>query len=362
MATWRYLATELDGTPIAELPLNGVKITQRLRAMPTLNAQLLIPDDDVLAAVTVDATAPVRRALVAERDSVPIWAGLFVARNYRTATRTFTLTGAGWWWAFKKRLINLETNYSAIDQGAVAASLVTTIAQTQKSGGDLGVTAEPNTHGVLRSAEYPHYELRPIAEAVEQLAAVEGGFDWSIDSAYNAGVLEHVFRTSYPRRGRTASQSGFVFELGRNIVELDVNEDGSQCANSINGVGAGQGDDMVSVIITDTSALTEGYPLLEQQVAWKGEEDQSVLAQRVRAHLAAYSRPVETWKATVLADADPPLGSYITGDEARLRVQPGDNHRWPDGYDAFHRIIELTVDVPQQGTETVEITFGVAGG
>lgn len=357
MATWQFIATELDGAPVTELPLHGVKITDRLDATLTLDAQLLLPDNDILAALAVDATDPLRRAIVAERDGVPMAAAVILRRQYKTSTRTFTLQTAGWWWLFRRRLINVETFYST-DQGAVANDLVANVAQANKSGGALGVAVVANVHGVHRDREYPHFELKPVSEAVEQLAAVEGGFDWSVDTAYNADVLEHTFRTHYPRRGRNAAASGFVFELGRNVIDFDIEEDGTGCVNAVTAVGAGEGDDMLTVTVADSSALAEGYPLLEQRISHKTVESPSVLDGHARAYLTAYGRPVSRWRATVLADADPPLGSYVAGDEARLRVQPGDNHRWPDGYDRYHRIIETSVEIPDQGTETVNLTFG----
>jgi hypothetical protein len=358
MATWRYIATELDGSPIGDLPLHGVSFVQRLNTVPTLSASLLIADDDLLASIFVDGTEPLRRAILAERDGVPIWSGVWLTRAYKTSERTFTLSASGWWYFVRRRLISVEKIYTGTDQAVIADDLVENVAQADKAGGALGIVVEGGAHGVTRDREYPHYELKPVGEAVEQLADVEGGFDWSVDTTYDEGALVHTFRTSYPRRGRLAGASGFVFELGRNVVDLEVVEDGTSCVNSVTAVGDGEGDSMLRVTVTDSEVLDAGYPLIEEQVSYKSVSEIETLDAHARAHLAARRLPVEHWTATVLADADPPLGSYITGDDARIRVQPGDNHRWPDGHDQYHRMIDINVQVPNEGTETVKLTFG----
>jgi hypothetical protein len=358
VANWRYIATELDGTLLAELPLNGVDFDEKLDGVGTLTANLLIPEDDTLAAIVVDACSVLRRAIHAERDGVIIWSGIVLGRKYRTSTRTFSLRCVGWWWLFGRRFLTADVTYTATDQGAIAEDLVEVEAQSAKPGGDLAVTSPTNTHGVTRDRTYVGNELKQIGEAVEQLSEVIDGFDWSLDTTYDAGSITHTFRTWYPRKGRIAGATGHVFELGRNIVELEVDEDGSICANTIHGVGAGEGADMVRVSVTDSSALAEGYPLLEDRLIRKDIKEIDTLDGHVRYTLAERSRPIESYTAVVLADADPPLGSYITGDDARVRVQPNDNHRWPDGLDTFLRIIGIKVSVPDQGTETVAITFG----
>lgn len=361
MAEWRYIATELDGTLLAELPLTGVDFEENLNALGTFTASLLIPDDDTIAPIVVDACDVLRRAIHAERDGVIIWSGIVLGRKYKTSTRTFDLRCVGWWWLFGRRYVTSNATYIAIDQGEIAENLVTVVAQSAKPGGAIGVVSPENEHGVNRDRSYIGNELKQIGEAVEQLAAVVNGFDWSLDTAYSAGAIVHTFRTHYPRKGRIAGSTGHVFELGRNIVELEVDEDGSTCANSIHGVGAGEGTDMVRLSVTDSSALAEGYPLIEDRMIRKDVKNVTTLDGHVRYELADRARPITTYTAEVLADADPPLGSYVTGDDARIRVQPNDNHRWPTGLDVFQRIIGIKVSVPDQGTETVKLLFGKAG-
>jgi hypothetical protein len=110
-------------------------------------------------------------------------------------------------------------------------------------GADIGVAGGSELSGVLRDRTYQAYEVKQIGEAVEQLAAVDGGFDFAIDVTPSFGK---VLTLSYPRRGRIAGTTGIVFESGKNLLGYTEDVDAGRQATIYTAIGAGDGADMLS--------------------------------------------------------------------------------------------------------------------
>jgi hypothetical protein len=203
--------------------------------------------------------------------------------------------------------------------------------------------------GVDRDRTYPGWERRWVGEAIEQLAAVEGGFDFAIDVAYNtAGDITKTFRPDYPRRGRSTS---IVLELGTNLRGLTEEIDATVQANQIDVIGAGDGPAMLIETVADSTHL-DLYPLLEDVLTYKDVNQTATLIGHGNVALAARATPLETVPTVTQSGPEIGLGSYITGDEVTVRGS--------DGYidvEERSRIIEISVDVDDQGGESVGLNL-----
>lgn len=313
-----------------------------------------------------DATGPARRAVFVLRDGIIAGAYVWWRRIYRPGTQEIALTGAELWSLARRRRITWQAAYQAAggspdDQLDIARDIITRAFAA--SGGDLGWTLDATTSGRTRDRSYWDYEAKPVAEAVEQLAAVIDGFDFAVESTLAASSIDTQLNLNYPRRGRTAATSGHVFEWGRNVVDngLEWIEDATTTANSIIGLGTGEGITKVRTRVTDTSAIAEGYPLLEDSISFGDVEIIDTLDDLARAELAQRSRPITLPKVTVLGTSDPPVGAYITGDDCHLVIPAGVDPFWPDGHTEPRRIHAIEVTPPEDGNpETVDITLGEA--
>lgn len=356
--SYRYIAADLrTGQKIAELPLTGVKYQKVLNGAGTLSCAMTLPNSNpTLAQILVDATTPTRRALYIDRDGVIMWAGIIWTRRYDTATSVCDLQGAELWSLFKRRRISDLETFTAIDQCTIAENLIT---YTQaKTGGSIGVVNAGVTSGVTRTRTYLAADLKPVAEAIEQLAAVSNGFEFAIDTDYQSGVITNTFRCSYPRRGRAAGTNGHVFEVGRNVAAFQWNEDGTSAANTVYAVGADSGTGAIRSTGTGTTAVTAGYPLLEDNVSYTDVTVQATLDAHATAEVTASEYPIELPQMVVRADMNPVLGEYIVGDEVRIRIQPNEDPRFPMGLDRYNRIVAYSVDVPDTGEgENVTLTL-----
>lgn len=313
--------------------------------------------NSVIAAILNDAVDELRRAIYIERDGVLVWGGPVWFTDGKDPL-TKEIQGAEWWSLFAGRLITSTKTYVAgvDDQLAIARDLVT-YAQS-KPGGALGITVGAETSGVTRDRTYNYYEDKPVAEAVAQLAALQNGFDFSIDVAYSpAGDFLRNFHLWYPRRGRIAGDTGHVWELGRNIVSLSWPTDATKAANAAYGIGAGEGDSMLRSTAVRSDMWAAGYPLIETSVSLKDVSEQDTLDSHTRAEADRKAQPVSLPPIIVRGDIDPVIGAYMPGDEARIRIEPNTDGRFPNGLDTYRRIVTYEVTVDDNGAgENVAIT------
>lgn len=340
MAGYRHLIADLlTGTIREEIPFSEVKYSHVLNRPGGFAATLPLRHPKATRA-NLD---PGRTAVYVERDGVIVWGGILWTAKASVDDATVEVGGEGFWSYFRRRLIRTTKVYTAQDQCLIARDLVT-YAQSQP-GGDIGVTVGSETSGVTRDRTYYHYERKNIGEAVEQLAAVQGGFDFNIDVAWAGGAITKTLQVQYPRRGRATA---IVFELGSNIEGLDQEIDATRQANVIDGLGYGTGEDILISTVSDLSQ-TPPYPILEDVHTNKDVRVATTLQLAALSELVSRSTPVERLP-TLLAHSGPDteLGSFITGDTVTVRGR--------DGYlsvDEQMRITNYEVSVDEEGREAV---------
>lgn len=366
MAEYRVISTDVrTGVRIAELPLNDLSFGSVLNGAGELSGTLPLPvNDPVLAATYVDAVDPVRRQLVVERDGAIVWCGLVWMSPYSDNDQTLEVRAAETWSYYRRRVIATRRVFTGADQFAIVRQLLNDAHAV--SGGDINVTVGSETCGVLRDRTYETWEFKNLGEAVEQLAEVINGFDFSIEPAWSAaGALTKTFRLYYPRKGARFSATGHVFEVGRNVIRWDWPNDGTRYANRVHNVGSGQDAATLRVTRTATDQLTlaasggPGYPLIEEVISNTDVIKTSTLTAQADLTLGSLARPIEIPRVVVRADVDPILGAWSLGDACRFVCQPGLSPRFPDGIDDYRRIIGFDVEVNDEGTEEVQLTLGV---
>lgn len=366
MAVWRFDAHDLrTNVKLAELPLVGVSYGETLNGAGDFTATLPLNVQGANSATTQASVAslftsssmPERTALYLYREGTLRGGGVIWGRR-RAKGKPATITGAGFWSFFRTQNLRTTQTYSATDQLAIAQSLVT-VAQAV-TGADIGVTVGSETSGQLRIRTYNSYELKQIAEAVEQLAAVDNGFDFAID--LQPGPVK-VLTLSFPRRGRTAGSTGVAFVDGKNLLDYEVNEDGTRSARVFTAVGAGDGANMLLSTQTRTDLIDAGYPATSATGSFKDVNVQATLDAHALGEVNARANTPAFWTVTV--DPDDPeagLGTWIIGDDALLEIPDDDNFpRGLDGspgYRAYHRILASSVQIPEAGKEAVKAVLG----
>lgn len=364
MVTYRYLSYDLVTNALQEeLPLTGVQFGGALNKAGTFSAtlQLNVPVQTAAgtfatkAAALLTATTPGRSVVYVERDGVLIDGYIIWTRTYDSGTQLAQLGGMSLWSYFRHRFNNVNLGpYTQVDQLTIAQNLINS-AQAQ-AGGNIGVTVGVETCGVLRDRTYFGYEHKQHAEAVEQLANVNNGFDFAIDVAYVAGVPTKTFRCYGNGRGRPIEASGHVFEVGRNIVDYSFPEDATLQANRVYGVGAGDGADMLVATAARVDNIAAGWPLLEDQFAAKDVSVQTNLDAKATAQVDARAWPVTIPQIVVAAGVDPVLGSWIVGDDVKVVFGTAKfDPRFPVRTEFVFRIVGYQATPGDEGQELVTI-------
>lgn len=376
--TYTYLFTDLrTDALLAELPLSQVSYSYELNGIGTLratipyNAETLLLDPET-------ASEPGRTVVYVDRDGVLVWGGIIWTRTLATGGKT--IQAAELMSYFQHRYVkktlstdtSLLTDPRYVDQGGqrlygdqkwIVWSLLR-YAQDQ-TGGNIGLDLNPlvgTPHGITRTATYFGYERPEIYKAIAELAAADDGFDFGVElgwtpSANNEPSTRYRrVRTWYPRRGRTASESGLVFSKGGghgSILRYDWPEDGTALVTEMSGLGAGTGEARIVRTASATDMIGAGWPLLEGVETYEGVTDEAQVQGLTNAELAARSQATKVPTFEVSADADPAFGSYSVGDEALFVIDP--EPQMPVGREGVLRIVGIE-NTSVNGPERVRLT------
>lgn len=348
MAAQRVLVADLmSGTIKDEIPFTTVEWSKMLCRPGGFGATIPVAHPKC----TRENLSTSNTAVYVERDGEIVWGGILwtAAVTYGEAAPMLTLGGEGFWSYFRRRRIRRTLAYAQQDQLAIARALVL---YAMSEPGSFTVGLDNQMSGVLRDRVYFGFERKPIGEAIEQLAAVIGGFDFEVSSAWVDGRIVNTLQFYFPQQGSVTSVG---FDLGATVEGMTVTEDGTGQATVLDGLGLGEGDS--SLIATAEEPAGGGFPRLEESVAWKDISNRGLLASYAAGRLAQLRRPsVRLSGVRLTVDAD----RVGVGDTCRVTLD--------DGYFNFneqYRVAETRTTVDQDGKETHSVTLlepGAFGG
>lgn len=253
--------------------------------------------------------------------------------------------GEGLWSYFRRRELNVQLAFTQQDQLTIARTLVAAAFYSWT------VDVQVATCGVLRDRRYHSWERKKIGEAVEQLAAVVNGFDFDISSAIAGNEITNTLRWYYPRQG---TQVPVAFDLGSTVSRLTLSVDGTVHANFVDVLGVGEAAATRVATSYDITGVNVpgGWPILEETFTFKDISDPLTLTAIANAKVLQHRRP-----RLRVANLQPAAvtGGYGVGDLARVRVDDG----WGQ-IDEVLRIVEVRVEVDENGKETPSVTFAEA--
>jgi hypothetical protein len=376
--TYTYLFCDLrTDTLLAELPLSGVSYSYELNGIGTLRATIPY-NDETLPLDPETASQPGRTAVYVDRDGVLVWGGIIWTRQNAKGGKQIQASEflSYFQHRYVKKTLSTDTSLlidpAYVDQGGqrlygdqmwIVWSLLR-YAQDQP-GGSIGIDVNPLAgppHGITRTATYFGYERPEIYKAIAELAAADDGFDFGVEIGWTSAANNQVprryrrARTWFPRRGRTAQESGLVFSKGGghgSIIDYDWPEDGTSLVTEMSGLGAGSGEARIVETAAATDLINSGWPLLEGVATYEGVVDEAQVQGLTNADLSARSRADVQPKFEVAADGDPAFGSYSVGDEALFVIDP--EPQSPAGRQGVLRIVGIE-NTATGGPERVRLT------
>lgn len=364
MATYTYRAYDLlSGKFLMDLPSTGGSYTETLndpgsgsltvpltpRVMHLAAGQYVDPGYIYNAynwdvGLIYQATIPKRTALYIDRDGVLVWGGIIDSR--RPGDGSLSLNVSGFLSYFANRRLRTDMDMLGTEQCTIARRMLQYALDVTYQGrpvggmGGMSIVA-PNT-GVLRDVIITGSQRSVVLEQVMTLVGLSGGFDIDVAVAYDpaTGAPTKTCRMWYPRKGRDAATSPIVWEYetgtdnpGGVLADYEWPQDGSNMVTLMLSRGDPTDFPVMSEVWAD-SLLVNGWPLLEDEFIWQGEQgvigngvidDQALLDERTKALLAVRGGLATTPTVTLRPGINP--GDYQVGDWVRVNIT--DPMRYP---------------------------------
>ena len=305
-----YFGDVRTGKILGELPITALGWSQPLNSAGSITASIPIiqPNDSI-----TNRTLATRKAtLWVEEDGEYVMGGILLTKAI--SGNTLSLAGEGFFSYLRRRTITGLLRYRDADQFQIAHYLASTY------GAPVNISLGSGTCGVTRDRTYNWWDFKNVGEALEQLAAVENGFDFHFEfPKYEDGNPKINFVPEYPATGRNA---GLVLEherLGVTVVGYD--EDGVDVTNTAITVGAGNDFSTVKDIRSSSKGLAEYVPL-ETVFSHSSVTKPATLNEHAGRHLARNGTPITRAKVRVVRYEGGPSG-YRTGDIAHVYADNG---------------------------------------
>lgn len=325
--TWAFVVADTDGTELGDLYGTTRSLTVKLDA--ACEASVTI-DGDSSPALDV---AELATDLFAWRNGTRLFRGRIGRTSDQLGRDDYQLqVDAGCYRAvLGRRIIMSDLDFTAEDQFDAAWAIVAHI-QSQ-SGGNYGITrGSTATSGTNRTLTIP--AGKNAAEALDELAKLDGGFDWWIDP----NMVFHV--------GHRGQVKDFVLDYGGTVSEVDRSIDPSRFANAIRATG----DDSLTPE-TPVAGSFDPTGRFDLQQGFTDIGSQSALSSAASGLLAETNAIPASYTVTLeLGKWNGPDDLWV-GDTCGLSVKRGRLD-----IDVVARVHEIKVDVGDSGEETVTVT------
>lgn len=182
--TYRF-ANLLSDSDICELELTNVKFDRRIIQAGAFSASIPVTNRDI--AQQAKKIVPARTVVHVYRDA-DIWGTYIIWTMKLKSSRSgpvIDIQGATLESWFDKRIVDLDLTFTQVDQFDIARALVNN-AQTgwspYEANANLGITYANNDSGVLRDRQYYLTEGTSVGQRLQELAAVDNGFEYMINT------------------------------------------------------------------------------------------------------------------------------------------------------------------------------------
>lgn len=330
---WTYAATDLrSGAVVCDaLPLEVTSFERLMGDSAPMTASLDLSADPAWNRLYLPLMRLKRTVIWALGDGYPRWGGILWDAPHQSALQAnLPLSISSIESIFDRRRIHDNLTYTQVDQFDIFRALVS-YALGKPYGSIASFTVADGLSGVLRDRTYLATDHGNVLEALQNLAGVDDGFEWTCEPVWvdeTTGVPGWLLTLGYPTLGRPVLSTGTVLTMPGNVVDYAWPRTGSRSANSMRAVGDtttdGSGAQMISSTAhgVATDELAAGYPLLEDTLSYAGQgiTDTATLNAHADADVTARKGEVITPSITLQDDQEPKLGDYAMGDGAYFQA------------------------------------------
>ncbi|MFB6846200.1 hypothetical protein ACFCXS_15245 [Streptomyces sp. NPDC056373] len=348
---YRMVFTDLrSDTVLDALPVASVALDDYIGKTGSMRGTVPIPNREI-ADRARRALVPGRTGVWVERGREVWWGGILWTLALASDRRGFLsaqVQCGGWESYLYRRLLFDTLTATGVDQFDVARELVDYAQNTE--GGNIGITYDPGVSGVTRDRTFLRYDLPSIGDLLDDLAAIEQGFEWRIAS-YRDSDGRRVKRLQLGHPVIRTGTAEIVLDHPGPVLSYSWPTDATRKANawqsrgaSVNTNQAAGSYPLMSGLLVDDANIAAGWPRLDGTSDYTTVEKQGTLDAHARADWTAARDPVQIPEVEVL------LGGNITpallGATVRLRIRD----LWhPTALDARYRVVGLSISPPERG-------------
>lgn len=356
-----------------ELPVTGLKWSQRLNTEGSVSGNLNLADPDVVAMGGPENTEVNKTLLIVDVDGSILVGAILNGNPYNSTTRIMALKGAEVW-SYMAQILQAFDYTTGPNGGSgvwwngnpdlpqnIAAQIVSDVLDIPLFAlPELAIVPEYNLSSDVNAVygSYPLSNQQTVDQIVSQLSqgAYLTGFDFGIDWFWidgPGGTPGPVLTLSYPTRERTTSETALVIDLDA-AIEWTWTSDGTEQANYVSGSASGS----TTLLSTKSVAPLGGYARFQATYQPQTVGTQDELDAATEGQLAVTELPPTT--CTVKLPMFNPNGISITdlrmGDDADVTCGKGDP-RWPLGMHTSLRLVGIDADASDAGNPTMLLTL-----
>lgn len=350
---YRALLCDLRSDQVLDaLPLTDVSLDDYIGKTGSASVTVPLPNRQ-LAQRARAAVEPGRTALWIERGPEIWWGGVIWTANITSNDRGFLglQIGAGGWASYLDHRIVFATQQAVkVDQFDIARGLLS-YAQSV-DGGDIGIEFGTEVSGVERDRTYRRYDQPRIRELLDELGAVEGGFEWRIMSYRDPGSGRRIKRLQLGSPVIRAGTTEIVLDRPGPVMSYGWPIDATVQANAWQTRGATDNRNqtaeslpLMSEVLVESADIAAGWPRLDGTADYSTVSEQATLDAHARADLAAARRPRTIPEITVALDRVQ-LSPALLGADIRVRIR---DDWFAEGLDERYRVVGLAISPPLRG-------------
>lgn len=282
---------------------------------------------------------------------------LIFSHEPTTADGTVPIAGFEWDGYPAFRSLNSVYKYDDVEQLTIAKDLLTDVFLSFQGELNMDIPT-PAASGVKRDLDYKNQSAY-YGDLLDEISSPDDGFDWRVKPSlvWENGAPVRVDRQvqfGYPYLQRTTDlvvQHDGPGKRSGNCVDFSQGYDFARAAQSVYGIGAGEGSKRLIVGLTDTTLSNQGYLATTKHVSFPSVKKVSTLTNLTRGELAAAQDLRDPMRARLVIDRLPNWPQV--GDRVGLEVAR--TWAFPDGVTGTARLGEVSLNIDGHHTSSVSV-------
>lgn len=284
--------------------------------------------------------------------------GEWLIWSHEETTDDGVIAVRGFEWDGYPAFRSLNDNYifSSSDQLTIARRLLNDAYTSYQP--SMQITFQQHGSGVTREMKYYSHSAY-YSDLLEEIASPDDGFDWRVTVApeWGNGQLQRVLRHVHFGHPVLSRATDIVVDhdgpgaRSGNCVSFRQGYDFSKSAQSVYGIGAGEGAKQLWEGLSDPRWTNQGYLITTRNVSFPGVDKRPALRALTRGALAEAAELRDPAQATLLTEKIPAWPRL--GDVVELDIEP--TYSLPQGRTGTVRVGEVAFSLDGHRTHTVDL-------